>query len=167
MKPALLLLASAAVALAAQISGRVEYSPDQPLSGASITATNEETGIRRITWSNAEGYYAISGMQPGTYKLLARMDGFQTVARLGIRLEVEELARIDVTMQLGRIEQSVVVESGTPFLETEDAGVGTVLQRDWLDNLPLNGRGLVMLLEAAPGVVITPASMATDLANSA
>ncbi len=162
MRPMLLLLSLAAVAMGAQISGRIQFSVDHPLAGANVTVTNQETGVRRLAWSNAEGYYSISGLQPGTYKLLARVDGFQTVARVGIRLEVDELARIDLTMQLGRVEQTVIVDSGSPFIDTENASVGTVLQREILDNVPLKGRGLLTLLEATPGVVVTPAMPATD-----
>jgi hypothetical protein len=130
MKLLPLLLAPVVAAFGAQVSGRIQYSPERPLPGANVTLTNEETGIRRVAWSNAEGYYSIAGVQPGVYKMIVRMDGFQSVARTGIRLEVEELARIDLTMRLGRLDQSIVVESGVSFLETENSGVSTVANQD-------------------------------------
>lgn len=152
-----LLLAAATAALGAQVSGRIQFSPERPLEAAQITLTNEETGVRRIAWSNAEGYYSVAGLQPGTYKLIVRREGFQSLARTGIHLETGQLARIDLTMELGRIEQSIVVQGSSAFLETEDTTVGTVVDRDALERTPLQGRGLLTLLEAAPGVVVSPA----------
>jgi hypothetical protein len=77
---------------------------------------------------------------------------------MGIKLDVGETARIDFSVGLGSTQESVTVEGGRSFVATEDVSVGTVVGRDFLRNLPLNGRGLLTLLEAVPGVVVTPAN---------
>jgi len=147
---------------AAGISGRIQYSPEIALDQAQIALVNEATGVRRAALSNADGYYAISNTQPGVYKLIVRKDGFKTAVRMDIKLDVDELARIDFTMQLGAMGDSIVVRAESSSLDAEDASLKTVVGRDYLDNLPVSGRGLLSLLEMAGGVVVTPANTTTS-----
>ena len=112
MKLLPLLLAPVVAVFGAQVSGRIQYSPERPLPGANVTLTNEETGVRRVAWSNAEGFYSTAGVQPGVYKMIVRMDGFQTVARTGIRLEVEEPTGLDNLHRL--VHQGCRVDGDLP-----------------------------------------------------
>jgi hypothetical protein len=164
LKPGTLLFALllAAHAHAAEVSGRIQYSGDVPIDRASVTLINQDTGVRHATDSNSDGYYHIGGAQPGVYKLMVRKTGFKSAVRLDIRLEVDQLARIDFTLRLGPVEETVTVETDRYPVDTEDASVSTVIGRDLMESLPLNGRGLLTLLEAAPGVVVTPASSSGD-----
>ena len=158
MKGALLAITLLVSARAAQISGRIQYSPEIALDQAQISLVNEATGVRRVAFSNADGYYAISNAQPGVYKLMVRKDGFKTAVRMDIKLDVDEMARIDFTMHLGAMAESITVQADRSSLDPEDASLKTVVRRDFLDNLPVSGRGLLTLLEMAGGVVVTPAS---------
>jgi hypothetical protein len=158
MRAALLALAIVLPTQAAEISGRIQYSPEIALDQAQIALVNEAIGVRRVALSNADGYYAIANAQPGIYKLIVRKSGFKTAVRMDIRLEVGELARVDVTMQLGAIEETIVVEAVSSPLDTEDASVKTVVGRDYVENLPVQGRSLLSLLELAGGVLVTPAN---------
>ncbi len=161
-RASLLLIVAAACAHTAEVSGRILYTGDAPIDRASVTLINQDTGVRREAISNRDGYYTISGAQPGTYKLMVRKAGFKSVVRMDIKLEIDQLARIDFTLRLGPVEESVTVEAERYPVDTADASVSTVIGRGLMETLPLNGRGLLTLLEAAPGVVVTPASPTGD-----
>lgn len=125
---------------------------------AVITAVNEETGFRRVARSNQDGAYAIWSLQPGTYKVIVRKDGFRTLVHFGVKLDVAQTTRLDVTLAVGSVHESITVEAEPLAPGAEDAALGTLMRRDWIERLPLNGRGLLSLLELAPGAVVTPAS---------
>jgi hypothetical protein len=141
----------------AQVSGLISDATGAALAGASITLTKGDTGTRYASRSSAQGYYAIPATQPGLYKIRVRKDGFQTVVQLGVMLASGQNARIDFVLQLGIREDSVVVTAQPAAATTEDSAIGTVVDRALIDNLPLNGRGLLTLLELVPGVTVTPA----------
>jgi len=145
-----------------QISGLVRDSSGGMIAGATVTLTKEDTGVRHTSKCNADGYYAIPAAQPGVYKIRVSRDGFQTVIRMGVKLDVGENARIDFTLRTGMLEDSIIVTAETDLLDTQDAAVGTVIGRNLIDALPLSGRGLLTLLEVTPGVIITPASSGVE-----
>jgi hypothetical protein len=146
----------------AQVSGLVRDTSGAVLSDAAVTLTKEETGVRYRSKTGSEGYYSIGAVQPGTYKVRVGRDGFQTAVRIGLKLETDESARIDFTLRLGPIADSISVTAESDYLETDESGVGTVIDRDLIEALPLAGRGLLTLLEVAPGVVITPAASGVE-----
>jgi len=154
----LLLSAALEAQQGAQVFGLVKDPSDAVVPGATVTVVNQATGIRRSARSSQEGMYLIASLQPGLYKVTARKEGFQTVARLGVRFEVAQNARIDFTLQVGSMEQEVTVEGGPAPVNLQDGSVGMVIGRELIDSLPLNGRGLLGLLELAPGVLVTPAT---------
>jgi hypothetical protein len=142
----------------AQVFGLIKDPSDAVVPGATVTVVSQATGIRRSSRSNQEGMYVIASLQPGLYKVTARREGFQTLARLGVRFEVAQNARIDFTLQVGSMEQEVTVQGGSAPVNVQDGSVGMVIGRELIGTLPLNGRGLLGLLELAPGVLVTPAT---------
>lgn len=140
------------------LSGLVLDSSGATIPGATITAANEGTGFRRTTMSQADGGYVIAYLQPGVYRMTAHKAGFSTLIRFGIKLDVAQPARIDFHLPLNTLQETITVEGALPLLNSEDASVGTLVRRGWVDRLPLNGRGVLGLLELAPGAVITPAN---------
>jgi hypothetical protein len=163
-RPLLLVLALTTLAPAsfaqqrAQVSGTITDATGAILAGAQVSVINEANGIRRGTRSNQEGGYAVASLQPGSYKITVRRDGFQTVARLGVDLDKNRTARLDFTLPLGSMQEVITIEGGTPLVNAEDAAVGTIVDRDLVENLPLNGHALQALFDLSPGVVITPAT---------
>lgn len=142
----------------AQFSGSVQDSSGAMVPGVVVSAFNEQTGTLRNTRTGPEGLYVLAALQPGRYKVWVRRDGFQTVARLGVRLEANRHVRLDFTLSLGRVEQVMVIEGDPPVMQTSDASVGTLIGPALIRDLPLNGRGLLGLVELASGVLVTPAS---------
>ena len=154
----LLLSAALQAQQGAQVFGLIKDPSDAVVPGATVTVVSQATGIRRSSHSNQEGMYVIASLQPGLYKVTARKEGFQTLARLGVRFEVAQNARIDFTLQVGNMEQELTVQGGPAPVNLQDGSVGMVIGRELIGTLPLNGRGLLGLLELAPGVLVTPAT---------
>ena len=142
----------------AQVFGVIRDSSEAVVPGAVVTAMNQATGIRRTCRSNDEGVYIIASLQPGTYKLTVRKEGFQTIVRLGLRLEVAQTAQVDFVLQVGPTEQEITVDGGPAPVNLDDGSVGMVMGRKMIEALPQDGRNLVGLLELTPGVLVTPAT---------
>jgi hypothetical protein len=159
---AALFVAIAAVAVAqqpkAQISGFVRDVSNSPVAEAAVSAVNLDTGVRRSARSNDEGFFAISSLTPGQYKLTVRKPGFQTIARTGLDLHAMDVARIDFLLEIGAVREEITVTAPAPVLNTTDASQMFQTTRSPADALPVNGRGLQGLIDLAPGVLTTPAT---------
>ena len=142
----------------ASLAGHVLDTTGGGISGAMVTVTNQETGFRRSAESEIGGAYAVSPLETGIYKITVRKEGFRTLVRFGMPLAEAQVAAADFVLPVGSILETVVVE-GTPSpLEREDAARETGFEHDEIARLPLNGGGLLQLLDAAPSTNITPAT---------
>ena len=153
----LALLATALYAQQADVSGVVKDSSGAAIPRASITLLHQQSGIRRQAQSDEHGLYVIPAARPGNYRISVRKEGFQTSARTGIVLTSGHSARFDFTLIVGPVEESVNVNDRKPQQPPDDASTGTTIRHRMVENLPNNGRSLLPLIEAAPGVVVTPA----------
>jgi Carboxypeptidase regulatory-like domain len=135
-----------------QISGLVSDSTGAVVPGATITVTNPQTNFTRTALSNESGYYNFPALLPGVYNVKAEIAGFQSEARNGIELEVQQAARIDFRLQVGTITETVEVSAGATLLNTENATVGTVIDNKRILDLPLNGRSFISLVALSPNV---------------
>lgn len=140
----------------ADLSGLIQDPSHSGVSGAEVTIRNEQTGGRRNTRSNASGFYSLPALSPSLYRLSIRAVGFETIVREGIKLEVGENARMDFSLRLGDFRTEVTVHGDSPLINSENASVGTVIDRDTIDQMPLNGRGIQALIELSPRVVAVP-----------
>jgi Carboxypeptidase regulatory-like domain len=145
----------------AQLSGLIQDPSALKIPGAEITLRNEQTGGKRVTKSNDDGLYSIFSLNPGVYRISVHAANFETVIREGIKLDVGESARLDFDLRIGDSHTEVTVHSDAPQINTEDASVGTVIDREIIDQMPLNGRGIQSLIELTPSVVVTPVVDAT------
>ncbi|MBC7926259.1 MAG: carboxypeptidase regulatory-like domain-containing protein, partial [Bryobacteraceae bacterium] len=156
-----LALLSAAQLLAqpkAQISGFVRDSSTAIVQQAAISILNLDTGIRRSTVSNSEGFYAVSSLTAGQYKVTVRKSGFTTIAQTGIALHAMDSGRLDFTLDISSVREEITVGSIPQLFNTSDASSGLISTRDPAEALPINGRGLQGLIDLAPGVLTTPAT---------
>jgi hypothetical protein len=142
-----------------EITGLVTDSSGAAVSGASVTVTNKATGaVRRITTNN-EGLYTFPSLLPGQYDLKIEQQGFKTAVRDNITLEVQQTARLDVTMEVGGVGETVTISSAGVLLNAENATVGTVIGNKIVTELPLNGRQYLNLVALSPNVnVLAPAA---------
>src|SRR5580700_10363560 len=103
---------------------------------------NEDTGFRHEILSQADGSY-LASLQPGTYKITVRYPGFRTMIRFGVKVNESQPARVDFRLVVGSLQETITVEGSEPVVESESASVGTVVGRDEIERLPVNGGGLL------------------------
>lgn len=140
------------------VGGIIRDPSGAAVPGASITVVNEDTGFRRFTLSDSDGSYAVVSLEPGTYKITVRTAGFRTLIRLGVRLTMGQPARVDFSLPLGSMQESITVEGEPTMPPTADVSLGASITREQIEKLPLNDGSLMSLIELAPGIIVTPAT---------
>jgi Carboxypeptidase regulatory-like domain len=137
----------------ASLKGTVTDSSGAVVPGAVMALTSSETGAQHETISSESGTYEFPALQPGTYRLTTQKKGFAQIASAGIRLEVNQVARLDVSMHLGAINDTVEVTAAAPLLEQSTSQIGQVIETKAVSDLPLNGRNFAQLAILGTGVV--------------
>jgi outer membrane receptor protein involved in Fe transport len=135
------------------IVGVVQDATEAVIAGAEVTVTNVETGITRARESGPSGLYRVGELQPGTYQITVSMAGFNREVRREIVLEVGRELTLNFTLQVGAVEQEVVVTGEAPVVETTISSVSTNVSQEQLRELPLNGRSFADLVTLNPGAV--------------
>jgi hypothetical protein len=120
--------------------------------GAAVTVTNVGMNAPRSATTNAEGLYTFPALVPGMYQVKVEKDGFNAYVRKDIELQVQQTVRIDVSLTVGQVQQSIEVSGTAGLLTTEDATVGTVIENKRIVELPLNGRNFLQLVSLSPNV---------------
>ena len=141
-----------------EVFGKIVDSSQGGVSDAAITIIDEDTGFRRTVQSETGGAYAVGSMVPGSYKITVRKEGFRQVVMFGVKVSAGAAARQDFQLPLGSMEESVTVVGTAPALERPDASAGGQFDLDEVGQLPLNGRGVITLLELIPGTNVIPAT---------
>lgn len=142
-----------------EITGLVTDSSGAAVSGATVTATNKATSATRKATTTSEGLYAFPSLLPGGYELKVEQQGFKTARLDNITLEVQQTVRLDVTMEVGQVGETLTITSNSALLNAENATVGTVINNKIVTELPLNGRQYLNLVALSPNVnVLAPAA---------
>jgi hypothetical protein len=149
--PALLLAQSDT----ATVSGLVTDSKDAVLVGAQVRATNVDAGTSSTALTNRDGVYVLRDLRPGQYRLTVDNEGFQQIVLVGLILSAQDAVGRNFTMQVGSIIQSVTLTASGEKVNISPA-VGTVVNQQFVQNLPLNGRSFQSLIGLTPGVVFVP-----------
>jgi hypothetical protein len=139
----------------ATVVGSVTDPSGAAVPKASITITNTESGVSSKTETNQEGVYQVPYLLPGVYSLEAVAPGFKTHHRSPIELRVDDKARIDVALEVGRASEQVTVVAEAPLLEVTTGGRGQVVTGDEISNLPLDGNNPFSLMNLGAGVNYT------------
>ena len=139
----------------ASLSGCVTDPSKARIVDAKIVAISAQTAIHYKTTTNASGEYYFPNLAPDTYRIEVEKSGFKKVIRPDLIFHVQDTLDIDFEMTVGSASESVIVKGGAPLVNTESATVSTVVDREFAENLPLNGRSFQTLIMLTPGVVVT------------
>jgi len=144
--------------LRAQISygsivGTVTDASGAVVPEATVTLTKIGTAERRIAQSNTDGNYEFVNLLPGRYRVEVEKTGFKHLTRDDIPVEVQATVRLDASMQVGEVGQTVEVTGQAPLLQTDTSSLGTIVESRKVQEMPLNGRNVINLITLVPGVV--------------
>lgn len=158
----LIIVLSAAFSLSAQtagdISGHVTDPTGAVIPGATITLMNLATSASRTTLTTDAGDYTFTEVPPAAYRISVTHAGFKTVGS-DVELDVQQSLRQDFTLQIGQVSQSVTVEATGTLLQAENASLGTVVENQSINQLPLNGRNYLSLVQLSSNAnTLSPAS---------
>ena len=154
------LLLSLTVVLRAQstsasLTGRVTDPQKALIADAKLAAISAGTNFRYETTTNGSGEYHITNLPPGAYRIEIERSGFKKLIKPEVILHVQDNLEINFEMAVGSVSESMTVEAGAPLVNTESGTVSTVVDRTFVENLPLNGRSFQTLITLTPGVVLT------------
>ena len=157
---AALLLLSLTSALHAQstnasLTGRVSDPQKALIVDAKVAVISAGTNMRAETTTNGSGEYYLANLPPGVYRIEIEKEGFKRLLKPNVILHVQDALKVDVEMTLGDVSETVTVEAGVPLVNSASAVVSTVIDRRFVENLPLNGRSFQTLIMLTPGVVVT------------
>ena len=151
-----LLVVSAWPALAQQgqssLQGRVSDSSGLALPGVTITVIHEGSGVFRNLVSNSDGSYFATGLVPGPYRIEAELAGFRKYQRQGLLLQIGTTASIDITLDIGTLEQNITVTGESPLVDVKSTQVATNIDQQELAALPILNRNWLAAVSLAPGI---------------
>ncbi|PYR99117.1 MAG: hypothetical protein DMG15_10930 [Acidobacteria bacterium] len=134
------------------ILGGVRDASGATLPGTTLTATNTETGLSRMTVSGEDGSYRFPALPVGRYEIRAEIPGFQTSVRSGVTLAVGQEAVVNFRLEVGAVSQTVEVKGEAPLVNVTSSSLGGLVTEDNVADLPLNGRNFIDLTFLQPGV---------------
>jgi hypothetical protein len=147
-----------AQAAAATLSGTVTDSSNALMAGVSVQLTNADTNVSQTAQTNQAGLYTFASVPPGRYEITVKHAGFKAALRKDLILHVGDDVAQDFSLEVGVVTETITVSGqGTP-INTENATVGTVVERQVIANMPLNGRSFQGLITLVPGVATVAAN---------
>jgi hypothetical protein len=125
------------------------------IPGVEVVLTNENTGVSRSATTNERGEYNFPNLDPGSYTLKATLQGYKTYEQRGLRVGTQQFITMDVTLEVGELQETITVTGAAPLIETSNASTGEVLDRQQLETLPSPGRAAFLIGVTVPTVIAT------------
>src|SRR4051812_32379075 len=122
------------------------------IPGATVALVNEGNGVSRDTVTNSVGEYSFPAIEPGTYTVRASVQGYKKFERKGIPIGVQQTIGIDVTLEIGALEETITVTGESPLIDTMNASTGDVLDTKSLESIPTAGRSVFLMANLQPTV---------------
>lgn len=135
------------------ISGLITDETGAGVPNAAVQLLNVQRGTTTDVKTNGAGIYVFNAVQPGLYQIKVQKPGFKQVDLLSLIVNVQDHIEQNVRLQVGSVSESVTVNADDLHINTTDASVSTVVDRQFADNLPMNGRSFQTLIQLTPGVV--------------
>jgi hypothetical protein len=160
-----LILALPSIGIAQQqlgaVQGTITDATGGVVGGATIGATNVQTGVVRSTTSNASGVYRLPALEPGRYVVTAEKAGFKKATQKDVTLSVAATLGINFRLDTGGVDETVEVVTEVRDIQTEKADVSAVIDQKKVNDLPLVSRNVFQLVALQPGVVADRGSQTT------
>ena len=134
------------------VHGTVKDSTGAVLPGAMVVLVNQETNVQSERITNSSGYYVFVSVRPGTYILRVELEGFSKAEVTPFTVGVNETVAQQISLQVGRMTETVEVTGGAPLLQPSTAELGTVIPEQVIRDVPMQGRNFTQLLMLTPGV---------------
>ncbi|MEP7365021.1 MAG: TonB-dependent receptor [Acidobacteriota bacterium] len=138
------------------ISGVITDQSGASVPNAKLAAIETRSNVVSQTVSDATGAYSFPLLRVGQYRVEVEADGFRKLVRSGIEVRVNDRLRVDLTMTLGAVSESIQVSGAAPLVESETGALGTVIDNRKIINIPLNTRNPFQLALLSPGVIPSP-----------
>ncbi|HEY6232126.1 MAG TPA: TonB-dependent receptor [Pyrinomonadaceae bacterium] len=138
------------------IEGRVLDPKEAAVPGASVTATNQGTGLEKTATTDEQGTFRLVLLPPGVYTVRASASGFATTEAKDVTVTVGSRTPLDLAVSVGGASGSVTITSEPPVVETSRSSMATTINQQSIDNLPINGRNLQDFSTLSPGVIRDP-----------
>jgi hypothetical protein len=146
--------------LSAQVStgkifGSVTDEEGGPLPGVTVEATSPKLVGTASTITDSDGDYRLFALTPGVYKITFTLQGFKTITREGIIVDIEQTVKLDIGMEMGSLEEEVTVVGQSPLIDVKSTAKGMIMTKEMFEVLP-RGRDFDTLVTAVPGVANEP-----------
>jgi len=145
-------LALASASITGSISGVVMDKSGAVISGATVVATDTQTGIQTTQKTDAKGFYNLPTLAVGTYNLEITHVGFKTFRQTGLVIDANSALRADASLDVGSINEKIEVSTEAAMVDTQTTQMGEVIEGSKMTSVPLNGRSFIDLLSLQPGV---------------
>jgi outer membrane receptor protein involved in Fe transport len=149
------------------IVGTVTDATGGTVPGATVRITSIGTKEIRTASTGAGGTYSFASLAPGEYRVEVQQAGFKQFVRSSVEVEVDVTSRVDVSLEVGDVSQSVEVSGEAPLLQADTASLGTVVSQQAIQSIPLSGRNINNLLTLVPGVVAQGGTYGNAVSNQA
>ena len=135
------------------VSGTVSDQQGAVIPGAAVEVRNVATNVLFTAATNENGLYTAPGLAVGEYEISAESAGFKRAVRSGLTLQVNQIARVDLQLEIGQVTETIEVTGEAPLVDTGDATLGEVIERRRVSDLPINGRSALALTLLTSGVI--------------
>jgi hypothetical protein len=158
-----MLVALCAVPLFAQtfgvVTGHISDPTGAAVPSATIFLTNVATNAVRTAVSTDSGDYTFPAVAPGVYNIRVERAAFKTASSSNVQVQVQQTLRLDFTLQVGQLTESIEVAASAEMLQSQSVSLGTVIENKGILELPLNGRNYLSLVALSPNVnTLSPVS---------
>ena len=143
---------SGAQSTTGSIYGTVADSTGAVIPGATVTVVETGTNETHSTTSDGSGNYVFPSLTPGTYRVIAKVKGYETETQTGIDLDANQNVRAIFSLKVGSVTENVTVAATTTLVDTRESQLGLTIDQARLEELPLNGRNAYDLVQLSPGV---------------
>jgi hypothetical protein len=143
----------------ATLTGLVTDPSGRSVAGARVEITNLGTNVSASSVTNSSGIYYLLQLQPGVYRVTVLKDGFKSIVKSGIELHVQDVTSMNFELQIGSVTETVTVNAEST---NESPAVSMTVTREFVEDMPLNGRSFQDLIQLAPGTVSNGAYYSVD-----